>query len=206
VDERAGGDTVSVTINGPVSCDEVKAQVTLPTPNATAANPLPFQVKLDANNCPIINNATQVICYDITGSTEAELVAAMKKLTPRSPDWYGVDTNFSWTWDASCTPSSLNVTLDYQKPFFPRWTPPANASPALVTKWQNYIQIQAVRAQMEVDYINQHYLEIGTGIQNAMKQDPSCSTANAAGNQAIDTLYKAAWASVDQVVLPPTFP
>jgi predicted secreted Zn-dependent protease len=173
---------------------------------ATATSALPFQVPLDANNCPVIKNATQVICYDITGSTQPELVAAMKALTPKSPDWYGVDAHFSWTWDASCTPSSLNVTLDYQKPFFPRWTPPGNASPGLIAKWQNYIQIQAVRAQMEVDYINQHYLEVKTAILNAMKQDPSCSTANAAGQQAIDTLYNAAWASIDQTVPRPKFP
>jgi hypothetical protein len=208
VDERADGDTILVTINGSVSCDEDVASATVQGQNtpipATVTKSLPFQVVIDANNCPVIKNATQVICYDITGSTEAELVAEMKALTPRAPDWYGIDTFISWTWDASCTPSSLNVTLDYQKPFFPRWTPPANASPALVTKWQNFIQNQAVRAQMEVDYINQHYLEIYTPIQNDMKQ--GCSNPNGVGDQAIDSLYKAAWASIDQVVPQFRFP
>ncbi len=149
----------------------INTNTPVPTKTPVATSTLAVQVTLDANNCPVIKNATQVICYDVTGSTEAELVASMKALTPRSPDWYGVDGYFTWNWDNACTPSSVTVSLDYQKPFFPRWTPPANASPALVAKWQKYIQIAAARDQLEVDYINQHYLEIKTAIQNAMKKD-----------------------------------
>lgn len=134
----------------------------------------------------------RIIYYAITGSTASELRASMDKLRPKDPydgnrpvdaytDWY-----ISWTWpghgtdncdlSAAAVRFSINVTM-------PRWKAPANASPGLIVKWENYIRSLTVHEKGHVDNIVRNYPGVLAAIQNA-----TCSTAETAAQKALEPL------------------
>lgn len=148
------------------------------TAKPTATSPAVTPIAIDpATNCPIIAGATSVVCYDIVGSTEDELVASMKARTPAPHSSY-TDVYYTWNWNGygtnTCDLSSAIVNIATIEVTLPRWNPPASASPQLVTKWEQNLQNLAIRHQARVDFYSNNYLEIRTAIQNA-----TCSTADA---------------------------
>jgi predicted secreted Zn-dependent protease len=156
-------------------------------------------------NCPVIAGATQVVCYDIEGSTESELSAMMDELSPVAPDKISTKWAVSWNWPGygtnDCDLSSATVTLTELVSIMPRWDPPADASPQLVAKWNQYIQDGASRIQVYTDYVLANYLDVRTAIQNA-----TCSTAETEAQKAVDALGASASQYANEAVGKPAFP
>jgi len=157
-----------------------------PTPT-TSVTPTPILGQVSIEN-------VQVIYYDITGSTERELRKSLDQTRPKDPydnnrpvdaytDWY-----ISWNWPGYGTDSCdlTAAVVSYKiKLTVPRWEAPANASPELITKWGKYIQSIVLHEKGHVENIVYNYLSVKTAIQSA-----TCSTADAAGQDALVTLRK----------------
>jgi predicted secreted Zn-dependent protease len=138
-----------------------------------------------------IPNATMVY-YDISGSTAAELRSQMNALGPIGFDKFRGDATTNWTiqWNwpgygsSTCSLDEATVTYDVQVTF-PRWTPPKNASPDLVSRWKNYTHLLAKHEQGHVDNFVDHYQSVTDAIKAA-----TCETADAAGEAALAPLRK----------------
>jgi len=158
--------------------------VPMPTTSATPT-PLIGQVSIEH---------VQVIYYDITGSTESELRKSMNQLRPKDPydnnrpvdaytDWY-----ISWNWPGygidTCDLTAAVVSYKI-KLTVPRWQAPANASHELIAKWDKYIQSLVLHEKGHVENVVNNYLSVKTAIQSA-----TCTTADAAGQKALEPLRK----------------
>jgi len=141
----------------------------------------------------------QIICYDVAGSTESELRASLDELSPVAPLDFTVQWELVWNWSGSgtnnCNLSSVTVTVTKVDVTFPRWNPPANASPQLVAKWNQFIQDSAGWAQAYVDHLRANFPSVGSAIQNA-----TCSTADAEAQKAVDGLDVATSQHADRII------
>lgn len=164
----------------------------------------PIAIDSDTN-CPLIADAKQIVCYDVAGSTESELRVSMDELSPVAPLAFNVQWEMVWNWSGSgtndCNLSSATVTVTELTVTLPRWNAPANASPQLVAKWNQFIQDSASWSQAYVDYLRVNFSSVGIAIQNA-----TCSTANAEAQKAVDGLGASASQYADEEVGNPTFP
>lgn len=84
--------------------------------------------------------------HDISGATEAALVAELKRnaSTSSSGDRFAANTRWRLTWnfrvesaDGPCRVASVATDLDIQMTL-PRWNAPSTASPALVKRWNAF--------------------------------------------------------------------
>jgi predicted secreted Zn-dependent protease len=134
----------------------------------------------------------EVTYYDISGSTESELRAQMTALGPVDPydnnrhvDAYA-DWTISWNWPgygtSDCDLGSAEVGYELSVTM-PRWTPPTEASPELVTKWENYLQVLKTHEAGHFENVIDHYQTVLTAIQAA-----TCDTADAAATAALEPL------------------
>jgi predicted secreted Zn-dependent protease len=155
----------------------------------TSTTPLPV-ITFDKNGCPVIQGA-QVICYDVYGVTEAELVTSMANNSPVAPDVWATRWFISWNWPnygkPNCTLAQATVDLKDLTVTLPRWIPPAGAPPNLIAKWADWVMNIATREQLRVNYVRDNYLITKTAIQNA-----TCTTADAAAQKATNQLDLAA--------------
>ena len=170
----------------PTQCAPAPGATTAPAaPTPTASQPLPT-ITMDKNGCPIIQGAT-VICYDVTGVTQDELVKSMANNSPVTPDTYRTKWWIAWNWPnygkANCNVSQATVDLTNLIVYIPRWKPPAGASPNLVAKWEAWIMNISIREQLRVNFVRDNYPMIKTAIQNA-----TCTTADAEAQKALDQL------------------
>lgn len=94
-----------------------------------------------------VNGRTTVEYYDVHGRTAAELRADMRRLGPKIADSSFVGETRSpmkWTWKSEsgggsmCSVKEARVTITAQI-LLPRWTPPADAEPELVTEWNRFV-------------------------------------------------------------------
>ena len=94
-----------------------------------------------------ISGRTSVFYYDVHGRTGAELRADMRKLGPKLDGTTFVGETRSpmrWTWRTestgagSCTIREVSVFVNAQITL-PRWTPPADAEPSLLTEWNRFL-------------------------------------------------------------------
>lgn len=156
-----------------------------------------FLSMLTACTQPVNRNLiehAQISYYDITGSTADKLRNSMNQLRPNDPydgnkpvdsytDWY-----ISWNWpgygsencdlSAATVSYTINITM-------PRWNAPANASPALIAKWEKYIQSLTFHEKGHVDNVINNYLSVKTAIQST-----NCLTAEAEAQKALDKLRR----------------
>ncbi len=131
----------------------------------------------------------QIIYYDVTGSTAAEIRASMDKSRPKDPydsnrpvdaytDWY-----ISWSWHGygtdHCDLSTASVTYTINVSM-PRWRVPADASPELIAKWETYIQSLISHEKGHVNNVVNNYLSVKAAIQSA-----TCSTADSEAQKAL---------------------
>ena len=157
-------------------------------PSAAGATPLPLPSPIGSIEIP----GATLIYYDIYGSTETELRKQLDAKQPVGFDGYRGDatTNWDihWTWPGygklNCNLDAAKVTLKVTV-IFPRWTPPLNAAPELVTKWTKYVEVVAFHEQHHVDSVNTKYKAVETAIKGA-----TCLTADAAAHKALDPIYK----------------
>ena len=94
-----------------------------------------------------ISGQTSVFYYDVHGRTAAELRADMRKLGPKIDGSTFVGETRSpmrWTWRTestgagSCAIRDVSVFVNAQITL-PRWTPPTDAEPSLVTEWNRFL-------------------------------------------------------------------
>jgi len=135
---------------------------------------------------------TNIIYYDITGSTAGELRESMDRLRPKDPydgnrpvDVY-TDWHIKWNWPGygtdDCDLSAAVVTYEI-KVTLPRWKAPADANPELIARWEQYIQNLVFHEKGHIDNIVNNYLDMKIAIQGA-----TCSTADAAAQKALEPL------------------
>ena len=123
----------------------------------------------------------KMIYYDISGSTETELRDQLNALGPVGPDGYHGDAltiwYIRWTWDGygaeECDLRTVSATYDI-KVTLPRWTPPHDASPALIEKWNAYMLALAHHEKGHVDNVIANLPVLINSIRRA-----TCSTAEA---------------------------
>ncbi len=128
--------------------------------------------------------------YDIFGSTESELRAQLDAKGPVDPSGYKGDAltrwSYNWSWlgfgtdacDLSTAAVSYQITVT-----LPRWNPPANAPPALVAKWINYVHALVTHETGHVEFAAAQQPVILAAIQNA-----KCATANAAAQAVLQRI------------------
>ena len=85
--------------------------------------------------------------HDVTGNTEAELVAALKRISyadPKGDRFFAANTRWQLRWNLSVQPGrpscrllSATAELDVEMNL-PRWNPPADARPELVKRWDTF--------------------------------------------------------------------
>lgn len=94
-----------------------------------------------------VNGRTTVIYYDIQGRTYAELLAELRRLGPTTDGrrfFAEARSPMLWRWRidrtgaAYCAIRDVTVSVNAQITL-PRWTPPADADPALVKEWKRFI-------------------------------------------------------------------
>ena len=94
-----------------------------------------------------ISGRTSVYYYDVHGRTVAELRADMRKLGPKLDGTSFVGETRSpmrWTWKtestggSGCSIRDVSVSVNAQITL-PRWTPPADTEPGLVTEWNRFV-------------------------------------------------------------------
>jgi predicted secreted Zn-dependent protease len=154
----------------------------------SSAAPLPLPSPIGTIQIPGAN----MVYYTIYGSTETELRKQLDAKQPVGFDGYRGDSTTSWdinwTWPGHgkfiCDLAGATVTLKVTV-IFPRWNPPLNASPELVTKWTKYVEVLAFHEGHHVDSVNARYKTVETAIKGA-----TCLTADAAARKALDPIYK----------------
>jgi predicted secreted Zn-dependent protease len=125
--------------------------------------------------------------YDISGSTANELRAELDAKGPVGYDGYKGDSttkwSFSWDWpgygNTACNLSAATVRYDIEV-IFPRWTPPRNAAPDLVARWNDYIRRLAEHEMGHVDFVVANYQTVADAVKGA-----TCLTAEIAGQAAL---------------------
>ena len=143
----------------------------------TSNTPAPLPTAVTAVDIPY----AKLTYYDISGSTEKELRDQMNALAPVGPDGYHGDAlttwYIHWMWDGygtdTCDLRSASATYDI-KVTMPRWVPPAEASPALIEKWNNYLLALAGHEKVHVDNVIANLPVVINAIRRA-----TCSTAEA---------------------------
>lgn len=133
-----------------------------------------------------IANAT-IIYYEISGSTENELRQQLDSLSPRGYDNFKgdaiTDWHINWTWigygNSTCDLTSTEVTYNIGVTM-PRWESPQDASPELITKWNNYIQALTEHEKGHVGFVVENYKSVETAIKNA-----TCDTAESVAQAAL---------------------
>ena len=126
--------------------------------------------------------------YDVTGSTATAVRAQMYQLGPvdhgQHEDaytaWY-----INWRWPpgpGGCDLADVTVS-DTITVTFPRWTPPAAASQALVADWVRYTHALATHEEGHVDFVVATLPAVKQAIESA-----TCATADAAGNAVLDRI------------------
>ena len=163
-----------------------------PAPTSTATVEVVPAPTLDAVETSL--SYAEITYYDIVGTTEAELRAQMTALGPLDPydnnkpvdayvAWY-----IYWNWDgygtADCDLDTAQVWYELYLTM-PNWTPPADAAPELVTKWEEYIRALEEHEVGHLDNVINNYETVLTAIQAA-----ACDTADAAAVAALDPLYE----------------
>ncbi len=136
-----------------------------------------------------IENA-RVNYYTINGSSASELRAQLDAKGPLGYDGYRGDATTNWyirwnwpgfgssTCDLSKATVSNEIVVD-----FPRWTPPDDASPELVDKWNRFVLGLAGHEQNHVDFVVENYLSVLDAIRSA-----TCKTADAVAASALEPI------------------
>ena len=110
--------------------------------------PLGLQSRLNTERLPWEASVPKIetVYYDVRGSTEAELASQLQALGPTDESgqrYHGqvtwkVETNWPRYTNGSCRLNDVRVDRSIRM-LLPRWTPPADASSALVDKWNRYL-------------------------------------------------------------------
>ena len=193
----AAATPVALTLTPAISPSVTLLPTASASPTATATStfaPTPFATPsstLIALGQLSIPHAT-IQYYDVFGSTESELRAQLDAKGPVDPSGYKGDAltrwSYNWSWFGFGTDvcDLSTATVSYQIAVtLPHWNPPANAPPALVAKWVNYIHALVVHETGHVEFAAAQQSVILAAIQNA-----TCATANAAAQAVLQRIRR----------------
>ncbi|HEY1014510.1 MAG TPA: DUF922 domain-containing protein, partial [Herpetosiphonaceae bacterium] len=132
----------------------------------------------------------KITYYDISGDTEDELRSQLDRKAPVGYDGFKGDATtkwqVKWNWPgygkASCTLAQADVDYEIEV-IMPRWKAPSDADPALVAKWDRYVEGLAAHEKGHVDNVIKNHEQVTRAIADA-----SCSTADGEAQQALDEL------------------
>lgn len=159
-----------------VSKAQPDAFVYLPLLTATDTRP-----KVHAIN---IDNATMQF-YTVEGANEDEIRAGIDDLRPGD---YDAQTDWQFEWfvpdDGYGSCNLDGVTVDYAiTVIFPQWTPPAQATAALIEQWNDYIDALAVHESGHVERVVPNIPELYEAIKES-----SCDSFDAAAQEWLDAI------------------
>jgi predicted secreted Zn-dependent protease len=123
--------------------------------------------------------------YDVGGSTESEIRA---QLSARSPGGYDSYTKWyvRWNWPgqgtANCRVQDVEVSYEITVTF-PRWTPPDQAAPELVTKWNGYLYALALHENGHINHVVAHVPAVVAAIKGS-----TCLSAEAAAQAVLQQM------------------
>lgn len=168
---------------------EIPESTLAPTAAIEIVEPSPTPVPPVVINPAAIPNAN-IIYYDISGSTQDELRTQLNTLGPVGFDGYKGDatTNWfiRWNWPgygtSTCNLSAAIISYDI-KVIFPRWIPPADASPDLIAKWENYSKLLAEHEKGHVDSVIENFPAVVDAIKGA-----TCETADSVGTEFLNKI------------------
>lgn len=163
-----------------LSCNSLTAPITTPAPAPTIVSSLE------------IPYAT-IEYYDVSGSTEREIRDQLTTLGSVDEHGYRGDALTSWeihwTWDGygteTCDLRSVTATYDI-KVRLPRWTPPHDASPELVNRWNVYMLALVEHEKGHVDIVVEYLPYLIKTIRAS-----TCTTAEAAAQEVLTQLREA---------------
>ena len=151
--------------------------------NISTDTPVPAPTTVTSVDIPY----AKMIYYNISGSTETELRDQLNALGPVGPDGYHGDAltiwYIRWKWDGygseECDLRTASATYDI-KVTMPRWTPPQDASPALIEKWNAYLLALAHHEKGHVDNVIANLPVLINTLRRA-----TCSTAEAKAQEVL---------------------
>ncbi len=120
--------------------------------------------------------------YDVSGSTEKDLIGQMRLKGPRLHDGKQYDSLTTWyvTWDYAyerssrlCTAASFRATVDIVFRY-PRWVPPAEAPRRLSDKWETYMKNLCTHENGHRDRAVQAVEELSRAVAE-LTPAPSCA-------------------------------
>lgn len=131
--------------------------------------------------------------YDVSGSTQWEIRDQLNTLASVDENGFRGDALTSWkirwTWDGygteACDLSSVTATYDIEVRL-PRWTPPQDASPELVTKWNTYVLALLEHEKVHVDNVVDYLPYLIKTIRGA-----TCNTAEDRAQEVLAELRSA---------------
>ena len=128
--------------------------------------------------------------YEVSGSTARELRDRMNALSSIDDNGYRGDALTSWeihwNWKGygteTCDLSSVTATYEIQVRL-PRWTPPQDASPALIAKWNAYTLAL-------VEHEKGHVNDVVESLPNLIKtiRAATCTTAEGRAQEVLSQL------------------
>ena len=123
--------------------------------------------------------------YDVGGSTESDIRAELNARRPRDYDaytkWY---VNWSWPGQGTANCRLQDATVSYEITVtFPRWTPPQQAAPELVMKWNGYLYALALHENGHVNNVVAHYPAVIAAIKGG-----TCLSAEAAAQTVLQQM------------------
>ena len=136
-----------------------------------------------------IPNAT-ITYYDITGSSADELRTELDRFGPIGYDGYKGDATtqwfIRWNWpgygESSCDLSQATVSYEIEV-ILPRWSPPDNVQPDLVTQWTAYLHALIEHEKGHVEYVVDRHATVLAAIKNA-----TCESADEAAARALQAI------------------
>lgn len=169
------------TATPPAGTPTAPASTNAPLPAATGAPGATTTVVVGA----VPNAAMQY--YDITGTTAADLRAAMDAQGPVDGSGRHNDAfttwNIDWTWplnpDGTCVLSGATVT-DTITVTFPRWLPPPGAPGPVIERWNTYESALVTHESGHVSFVIATAADVLAAIKGA-----TCATAEAAAQAVV---------------------
>jgi predicted secreted Zn-dependent protease len=143
------------------------------TPTALPS-PTPTDPPFSRVNGEIRIKYATLVFYPVKGTTEQELRESLNTNRPTGFDGTKGDATTAWTvywnWpgygEEDCNLAQAVVSYKISVTF-PQWDSPAGASPALVKKWNQYIDRLALHEAGHAEFIADHYRSVLDAIHNA---------------------------------------
>ncbi len=178
------GKTPDIVANPPVT------PVPPPTNAIVVQDPPPTTTTIGS----VVLRHANVTFYEVTGNTATELESSMNTAGPIGANGAHFDGytswQFRWNWSETssngvCHPTNVRVTYSITITL-PQWTPPANADPALVDKWNQFTEALATHEDGHAIRVTNGANQMGAEIADA-----ACGEESTAAQAALSAIQQA---------------